>query len=710
MEIAIASAGATAEAVRRSAADARAALWARWTLTLRDPPENIAGVSALAWSLLNRAPLIPLGPDLESELRRRLPNKIVAGAGAIHRLQVASLLSGSGVPSRIDGDLARTKAFTSDEALWLYEKARVDLSELLADLGRIYPEETLGDGEPLFVSWAGEGRAGKPTVWITGGENGGDTFAPAFVLGAFIRDDAALSRLARRFFGVGTLRPGQAEGIATLLAGRDLSLTMPTGAGKSLVFHLAGLLSPGTALIVAPLRALLRDQARRLANVGVGPVGLMTGDDPESTSRALVELEAGGLRFALVAPERLDMGAFRAALRGAAEARGVSFVAVDEAHCAARRGHDWRPAYRALGARLRLWAASSGQEPALAAVSAATSAAVQAESERVLGLREPARVRAGSPRTNLSFRAWTSRAPDHQERLRELLTHVIEKGRFGPGLVFCPRVDGPLGAATLAEEMIITEGMDAAAYTGRPPAGVDVEQWSTAKRRAADDFLSGRRGLLFATRAFGMGVDRADVRFVVHIGLPASLEEYLQQVGRAGRDGQPAACWVILQILSERRARRWAQLPLEKLRAEIFSLEPAQRDDVSRAYAFHIASFPGEERENRDAELALLAIGDLATPRLSEVGLPGEDGDAFTRALLRLEDIGVVELRERRCDGWRVYVTGGREHAWALAAIRERVHRDYEAVEPARRASLAELASLFLGTSVPGVSRFSINL
>ena len=694
VEIAIASAGATAEAVRRSSADIRAARWARWSLALRDPPQDFTGIRALAWNLLNRAPLVPLGPDLESELRRRFAGRTIVAASVLHRLQIACLLSGSGTAYRMDGDLSRTKTFTSDEASWLYEKARVDLNELLEDLSRIYPGEAFVDAEPLFVSWAGEGRSRKNTVWIADGEVDGETFSPRVVLEPFVRDDAALSRLARRFFGVAGLRPGQADGAAALLAGRDLSLSMPTGAGKSLVFHLAGLLSPGTALIVAPLRALLRDQARRLAEVGAGPVGLMTGDDPQSTARALVELEAGRLSFALAAPERLDSGSFRAALRGAAETRGVSFIAVDEAHCAARRGHDWRPAYRALGARLRTWASSSGREPALAAVSAGSCAAAHAEAERVLALREPARVRAGSPRTNLSFHLWTSREADHAARLRELLARKLPEGRFGPGIVFCPRVDGVLGTATLAEEMTLSEGIDTAVYTGRPPAGADVERWDTDKRRAADEFLSGRRGLLFATRAFGMGVDRADVRFIVHLGLPASLEEYLQQVGRAGRDGLPAACWAILQILSERRARRWGRIPVEELRAEIFALQAHARDDVSRAYAFHLASFPGEERENRDAELALLALGDVAKRRLTEIGLPGEDGDALTRALLRLEEVGALELRERRAEGWRVLVTGGRETAWALAAIRERVRRDYEAIEPARRASLAELVYL----------------
>ncbi len=129
------------------------------------------------------------------------------------------------------------------------------------------------------------------------------------------------------------------------------------------------------------------------------------------------------------------------------------------------------------------------------------------------------------------------------------------------------------------------------------------------------EFLTGRRrGLLCAARAFGLGVDRADVRFTAHLGLPASLEEYYQQAGRAGRDGAPSACWLILQVQSARRARRWACLPVERLRAELSALSPEERDDVSRAYEFHLAAFPGEAAERRDAELALWAAGDPASP------------------------------------------------------------------------------------------------
>jgi RecQ family ATP-dependent DNA helicase len=707
VEILLESAGATAAAVRNAARGPRrgdAAAWARWTLTLEDAPEDGGYARAAAWRLLNRGALVPCSPDFEAELRARFGARAAAAAGAAHRLQAAAVLAEpSGRPARVETDLARLGAFSTDEAGWLAEASRRDLGRLLSELTRLYPEEPAAEGGALFVSWTGARKPGRRSAWVLDGGEAAEPFEFDVSPPAFVRDDAALAALARRLFGAPALRPGQAEGLAAILSGRDLVLALPTGAGKSLVFQLAALLAPGTALVVAPLRALLRDQARRLAEAGVGRVGLLAGDDPEATRRALTELAAGRLALALAAPERLDSAAFRRALRGAAETRGISFVAVDEAHCAARRGHDWRPAYRALGARLRDWASSSGRVPALAALSGGASPGALAEAEHALGLSSPARVRAGAPRGNLSFRVWLGAAPDHLSRVRELLVRIIPDGRFGPGIVFCPRVDGPLGAASVAEELIWSEGLDAAAFTGRPPRGVAPEAWTASKRRAAEEFLTGRRGLLCATRAFGLGVDRADVRFTAHLGLPASLEEYFQQAGRAGRDGAPAACWLVLQVLSARRARRWAALPVERLRAELAALAPRERDDVSRAYEFHLAAFPGEAAERRDSELALWAAGDPASPGEARIELPGQDPEALTRALLRLEETGFLTLEERRAGGWRARRAGGWTAKSALEAASERIRRDYGAIEPSRRASLAELVELALSPD-PGAA------
>ena len=701
MDFEIPSSGALSQTAARQADFAwrvRAEDCAGWTLTLEDAP-GPGWIRGLLWRILTRGAVVPPGPELESALLARFGPRAAAACGVLHRIQVSCALSDpEGVPGKVETDLARLREFSSEEAAWLAETARRDISRLWSDLSRLYPDERASaEGGPLFVSWTGVGRAGMRAALVADGISEG-VLRPVLTAEAppFFRDDAALACAARRLLRVEQFRPGQAEGTCALLSGRDLFLALPTGAGKSLCYQLAALLTDGTPLVIAPLRALLRDQARRLAALGISRVGLLAGDDAVQTRLALRDLRQSRSILAFAAPERLDSASFREALRAAAETARVPFVAVDEAHCAARRGHDWRPSYRVLGSRLRDWSSSSGRAPALAALSGGAMPGALAEAERVLGLSRPVRVNGGSGRENLSFHVRIETEPDHLQRLRGLLAQWRLGGGLGPGIVFCPRVDGPLGASSVAEELIWSEGLDAAAYTGRPPAGRSHEDWDAVKRRAADDFLSGRRNLICATRAFGLGVDRSDVRWTVHLGLPSSLEEYFQQAGRAGRDEKPAECWALLQVISERRARRWAVLPVESLRAELRVLSRDGQDDVSRAYSMHLASFPGEEVERRDAELALSLIGDVSKPGDVLVGLPGEDPEALTRALVRLEEAGILRLEDRFSAGWRIRRAGGWSASAARQACAKRVAQDYLAVESSRRASLVELVELAL--------------
>lgn len=698
MDFLVPSAGALADAAARQADEdwrRRAEAWAPWTLALEEPPRP-GWTRGLAWRILTRGAVVPPCPETETTLRGRFGSRGAAACSALHRLQAACVLADpGGIPERVETDLARLRSFSSEEASWLAETARRDSARLWDELLRLYPDDCPRRGEgPLLVSWTGVGRAGWRTAFV--GE-GPPEIPRGPLLSAerppFCRNDDVLASLAGRCLRVAGLRAGQAEGTSALLEGRDLVLVLPTGGGKSLCYQLAALLTTGTPLVVAPLRALLQDQTRRLAALGISRVGLLVGNDAGQTRRAIEGLRETRFVLALAAPERLDSSSFRDALRAAAEAEGVPFVAVDEAHCAARRGHDWRPSYRTLGSRLRDWASSSGRKPALAAISGGALPGALAEAERVLGLEHPVRASRGISRGNLSFHARIITAADHLERLKALLARPESAGA---GIVFCPRVDGPLGAASVAEELVWSEGLDAAAYTGRAPAGCRPEEWDVAKRRAAEDFLSGRRRLLCATRAFGLGVDRADVRWTIHLGLPASLEEFFQQAGRAGRDGNAAECWLLLQILSPRRAQHWARLPTEALRAELLALRRCGRDDVSHAYSMHLASFPGEDVERRDAELALSLIGEASSPGPALVEFPGSDPEALTRALVRLEESGILTLEARRASGWSIRRAGGWTATTAREAISERVARDYRAVEPARRASLAELVELAL--------------
>jgi ATP-dependent DNA helicase RecQ len=333
-------------------------------------------------------------------------------------------------------------------------------------------------------------------------------------------------------FGFAGLRPGQAEAIEPVLEGRDTLVVMPTGAGKSLVYQLAACLKPGITVVISPLIALMKDQVDVLTRRGIPVAALHSAQGAAEQRSALAALRAGLLRMVYVAPERLQNRSFLNAL---AEAH-VSLLAVDEAHCISQWGHDFRPDYLQIGrARERM-----GRPPVVALTATATPR-VQEDIAASLALREPARVVTGFNRPNLCFEVRST--PGAADK-RRALTELLEK-ETGAVLVY---------ASTRKQVEAVTRhlrgtlGRDARSYH----AGL-----ADAERAAVQDaFIGGHLDLVVATNAFGMGVDRADVRAVVHWNLPSNLEAYYQEAGRAGRDGRPSRA-VLLYATHDASLRQW---------------------------------------------------------------------------------------------------------------------------------------------------------
>ena len=321
-------------------------------------------------------------------------------------------------------------------------------------------------------------------------------------------------------FGLESFRPGQREAVQAALDGRDSLVVMPTGGGKSLCYQLPALADgTGLVVVVSPLIALMSDQLRRLEEAGVAAVMLASGMGEGHNEARLREIENGSARLVLASPERFASGAFRRALA----ARRVGLFVVDEAHCVAEWGHDFRPDYLRLGEAI----ASLGRPPVMAATATATHAVAQEIVER-LALREPLQVRSGFDRPNLVFEVLSVEGKGAQARKLAALLHVLGEPAARPAIVYCgtrrdtERLVGELGA----------QGLTTACYH----AGMSPD----ARRAAQEAFMSGEAEVVVATNAFGMGVDKADVRTVAHWALPTSLEAYYQEAGRGGRDGRPA--------------------------------------------------------------------------------------------------------------------------------------------------------------------------
>jgi ATP-dependent DNA helicase RecQ len=340
-----------------------------------------------------------------------------------------------------------------------------------------------------------------------------------------------LKRTMRKVFGLEQFRPGQEEVIRSVLNGRDTLALMPTGAGKSLCYQLPGLHLDGTTVVVSPLISLMKDQTDKLSGCGIDTSQVNSALSTGEADAAMDRIRSERAEFVLTTPERLTDAAFLATIGR----NTIDFIVIDEAHCVSQWGHDFRPAF----AELRHAIAALGHPPVLALTATATPQVI-ADIVETLGLRQPAIINTGIFRDNLSLEVRQT-ASDSAKRLQLAeLVRDIE----GAGIVY---------AASIKQvEAIHTEltaiGIPVAKYHGR----LGPKQ----RRENQERFMAGALKTIIATNAFGMGIDKPDIRFVIHYSFPGSLEAYYQEAGRAGRDGAPARCILLFQA-ADRRIHRY---------------------------------------------------------------------------------------------------------------------------------------------------------
>ena len=329
-----------------------------------------------------------------------------------------------------------------------------------------------------------------------------------------LRREANLIDLLQETFGYESFRPNQENVCKAVIEGRDVLLVMPTGSGKSLCYQLPGVARGGTVLVISPLIALMEDQAAKLKEMHCAVDRIHSGRDRASSRQACIDYLAGKLQFLLIAPERLRVPGFPEMLAK----RKPSLVAIDEAHCISQWGHDFRPDYRMLGRYL-----PSFRPAAVIAMTATATTMVQRDIVEQLGLSEPALFIHGFRRENIAVEVVEAPPGERSELARELLQSDDRR----PAIVYVPtRREADTFAAELAHDF------PAAAYH----AGLESDR----RKKVQAAFLNGELQVTVATIAFGMGIDKPDIRTVIHTALPGSLEAYYQEVGRAGRDGHPS--------------------------------------------------------------------------------------------------------------------------------------------------------------------------
>ena len=525
----------------------------------------------------------------------------------------------------------------------------------------------------------------------------------------------ALTLFLRNVFRKRDFRALQGEAVLNTLRRNDSVVLLPTGGGKSIIYQLSGLLQPGVTLVVDPINALIDDQLHGLAKYGIDLATGITGDlDRRRREDLLARVERGQYLFVLHSPERLQTPKFRETLTALGKSSVVNLAVIDEAHCVSEWGHDFRPSYLNVGETLRnVGSTARHGGPPILALTGTASRAVLRDMLNDLGIdqrRSDALIRPDSfDRPELEFEILrTSPREDAKSVLRGTLNGLPprlkrrEADFFRPngpktaaGIVFVPTVKGQIYGVRATQQTVKRATAGAVTiYSGRDPDEQTRDghrTWNQARKDNAAAFKNNEVPVLVATKAFGMGIDKPNIRYTVHFGMPMSLEALYQEAGRAGRDRQHALSTVIFSEYDAMRSDRLLdpEIEIEEMRRRHENETDRQTaDDVSRAVWFHLQNFNGVEEDVAAVNTVLGKFKTLSADMRAEIPFTQTDArSTVEKAIYQLVKVGVVRHYEVEFGAKKFIVHTNR---YDEAACRARILDYIRATSPGKVQSVRE--------------------
>ncbi|MGB9665023.1 MAG: RecQ family ATP-dependent DNA helicase, partial [Ignavibacteria bacterium] len=562
----------------------------------------------------------------------------------------------------IISDLDEIDFFNEDESKEILHRSIEDFVELFNKLCKLYSvylnkqkikydlfarHETSQNEQTIFISFSDKYTTELTTFYV---QNiyfpfhiTNSSFSATPVIGGLEKpDEKDLEYFLKYIFRKPYFWEGQYEGITRALQGKDALLLLPTGAGKSLVFQLASLLLPGVTVVIDPIISLMEDQIDNLEKIGIGRCIAITSqiENAQDRVRAIQLFGQGEYLFAYVAPERFQTVEFRESLRVLTTHTSIALIVVDEAHCVSEWGHDFRTAYLNIGRTSREYCKSNNHIPPLVALTGTASRAVLKDVQRELQIEDFDAIITPKTfdRKELKFEIIFSNSQDKLARLKGYLiqrlpnlfqisstTFYQPQGKSTySGLIFCPHVNGEFGVNNVAGEIRKSLRISVDVYSGKEPTKWESGNYVLHKREVMRDYKRNKIPLLVCTKAFGMGIDKPNIRYTIHFGIPPSIESFYQEAGRAGRDRKTAYCCIIVSNDDVERSKNLLNpnTKVEKINEILKRIPWAENDDITRVLYFHTNSFRGIEREKMDVAEILQQIGDVSRKGLITLSIP----------------------------------------------------------------------------------------